>query len=253
MSSERDRRASQAEGRGFESLLPLQLRHPMAKKRRVTGLKSPISSPCGGRRPERSSALDLKPTPLRPKPRSRGSSASNSATRSATGSRREILSLAPTANCQAWPALACPAGSRARGESTTAEVGAHVLSSLPVNGDVVAHGLDQFVGDGPQRLAPAGGRGVRAPESAWPSTSAGPGWLPTASRRPAARTARRWSCGTPAQGAPAAAPRSPAASSSVHTSRPPKGRPRVQPQLAVGICMSCQTPLQAPSRQPSDV
>ena len=33
------------------------------------------------------------PTPLRPKPRSRGSSASNSATRSATGSRREILSL----------------------------------------------------------------------------------------------------------------------------------------------------------------
>ena len=41
-------RASQAEGRGFESLLPLQLRHPVAKKRRVTGLKSPISSPCGG-------------------------------------------------------------------------------------------------------------------------------------------------------------------------------------------------------------
>ena len=74
-----------SEGRGFESLLPLQLRHPLAKKRRVTGLKSPISSPCGGGgggRPERSSALDLKPTPRWPKPRSRGSSASNSATRS---------------------------------------------------------------------------------------------------------------------------------------------------------------------------
>ena len=39
------------------------------------------------------SALDLKPTPRWPKPRSRGSSASNSATRSATGSRRENLSL----------------------------------------------------------------------------------------------------------------------------------------------------------------
>ena len=63
--------------------------------------------------------------------------------------------------------------------------------------------------------APRGGpgsarasRGTR-PESAWPSTSAGPGWPPTRSSRPAAGPARRWSCATPAQRAPAAAPSPP--------------------------------------------
>ena len=34
---------------------------------------------------------------------------------------------------------------------------------------------------------------------------------------------------------------------------PAEGRPRVHPRSAVGICMRCQTPLQTPARQPSDV
>ena len=49
-----------------------------------------------------------------------------------------------------------------------------------------------------------GSRGTR-PGSAWHSTSAGPGWPPTRSSRPAAGPARRWSCATPAQRAPAGA------------------------------------------------